>query len=36
MEGVVVSRQVPFKWEVYKLKDLKFLGLETQMLDKAE
>ena len=36
MEGIVVSRQIPFKWEAYKLKDLKFLGLETQMLDKAE
>ena len=36
MEGVVVSRQIPFKWDAYKLKDLKFLGLETQLLDNAE
>ena len=36
MEGIVVSRQVPFEWEAYKLKDLKFLGLETQLLDNAE
>jgi hypothetical protein len=36
MEGIVVSRQVPLSWEALKLKDLTFLGLETQILDAQE
>lgn len=36
MEGIVVNKEVPLKWNALKLKDLEFLGLETKMLDEEK
>lgn len=35
-EGICVRVAKGFKWAVFKLKDLEFLGVETKQLDKGE
>lgn len=35
-EGVIVRRDIPFDWDVYKLKCFNFLGYESEVLDSGE